>query len=260
MDDPDHGFDAAFPGASDFDDRSRRHRLPLGHRPAGHRAARTYDRMAPLYDVLFGWVLDRGRKAMAEAASALGPKSVLEVGVGTGLTLADYPPDAAVVGIDVSRDMLARARARAAALPGRDIRLHLMDAEDTAFADDSYDCVTVPYVLSVTPDPDRLVREIRRVCKPGGAILVVNHFSGSRFWRTMERAVSSLHERIGFRSDFSFEEHILRHDWTVESVRPVNLMGLSRLVVLRNDKPARAFSGTSVAAFPVQGERHRSEP
>jgi phosphatidylethanolamine/phosphatidyl-N-methylethanolamine N-methyltransferase len=158
------------------------------------------------------------------------------VGVGTGLTLDGYPASTQVVGIDVSPQMLERARQRAAQLPGRDISLFLMNAERMEFGDDSFDCVTVPYVLSVTPNPARLVHEIRRVCRPGGAILIVNHFSGSRFWWLMERAVRSMADRIGFRSDFRFEEHILAHDWQVASVRPVNLFGLSKLVVLRNTK------------------------
>lgn len=204
--------------------------------PTAQAVVRTYDRFAPSYDWVFGRVLEPGRRAMTAAASALRPSSVLEVGVGTGLTLAGYPPDTRVVGIDLSADMLERARARAASMPRRDVTLQVMNAERMEFADNSFDCVTVPYVLSVTPNPARLVHEIRRVCKPGGAILVVNHFSGSPFWWVMERAVSSVADRVGFRSDFAYEEHILAHDWHVESVRPVNLFRLSKLVVLRNIK------------------------
>ena len=204
--------------------------------PTEEGVVRTYDRYAPLYDRIFGRVLEPGRRAMVQAAAALQPGRVLEVGVGTGLTLAGYPPSASVVGIDLSHDMLERARRRAAALPQRNITLRAMNAEHMEFPDHSFDCVTVPYVLSVTPDPARLVHEIRRVCRPGGSILVVNHFSGSRFWWLMERAVRSIGDRVGFRSDFSYEQHILAHDWQVVSVRPVNLFGLSRLVVLRNAK------------------------
>ena len=204
--------------------------------PTEQGVVRTYDRFAPLYDRVFGRVLAPGRKLMAEATTALAPASVLEVGVGTGLTLAGYPRDARVVGIDLSPDMLERARRRAADLPERDISLHAMNAERMDFADNSFDCVTVPYVLSVTPHPGRLVNEIRRVCKPDGSILVLNHFSGSSFWWVMERAVRSVADRIGFRSDFGYEKHILSHDWHVVSARPVNLFGLSKLVVLRNTK------------------------
>jgi phosphatidylethanolamine/phosphatidyl-N-methylethanolamine N-methyltransferase len=194
----------------------------------------TYRRYAPLYDLVFGIVLGPGRKRMARTVVALDPSSVLEVGVGTGLALPHYPENARVVGIDLSPEMLARAQAQAERLPEREISLHAMDAEQLEFADDSFDCVTVPYVLSVTPDPDRLVSELRRVCKPQGHIIIVNHFSGSRFWWLLERMVKSLADRIGFRSDFDYARHILSHDWRVETATPVNLFGLSRLVVIRN--------------------------
>lgn len=202
-----------------------------------HSVVRTYDRFSPLYDLVFGAVLEPGRRALTQAATALQPGSLLEVGVGTGLTLASYPAATRVVGVDLSGEMLERARARAAALPGRDIALHLMNAEALEFEDASFDCVTLPYVLSVTPQPARLVAEVRRVCKPDGHILVVNHFSGSRFWWLMERAVRSMAQRVGFRSDFGFEQHVLAYDWQVLSVRPVNLFQLSKLVVLRNRRP-----------------------
>jgi phosphatidylethanolamine/phosphatidyl-N-methylethanolamine N-methyltransferase len=212
---------------------------PAGGEPTERGVVLTYDRFAPLYDQVFGRVLGPGRKLMAAATCALQPASILEVGVGTGLTLAGYPASSRVVGIDLSPDMLERARMRAAAMPERDISLHAMNAERMDFPDGSFDCVTVPYVLSVTPHPDRLVQEIRRVCKPDGSILVVNHFSGSGFWWLMERAVRSVADRVGFRSDFDYARHILSHDWQVVSVRTVNLFGLSKLVVLRNTPSSR---------------------
>jgi phosphatidylethanolamine/phosphatidyl-N-methylethanolamine N-methyltransferase len=208
----------------------------LAAEPTEQGVERTYDRFAPLYDRVFGRVLAPGRRLMAEATMALEPDSVLEVGVGTGLTLAGYPPRASVVGIDLSQDMLERARARAARMPDRDIALYAMNAERMDFPDNSFDCVTVPYVLSVTPHPARLIHEIRRVCKPDGSILVLNHFSGSQFWWLMERAVRSVADRVGFRADFGYEKHILTHDWHVISAQSVNLFGLSKLVVLRNTK------------------------
>lgn len=198
------------------------------------RVVQTYDAYAPLYDQVFGAVLEPGRRALTRAARERAPASLLEVGVGTGLTLSGYAEQTSVVGVDISPDMLDRARHRASALPNRNIKLTVMDAEQLAFSDGSFDCVAVPYVLSVTPNPARLVAEIRRVCRQGGTILILNHFSGSRFWWLLERAVRPLADRIGFRSDFDFDQHILSYDWQVESVTPVNLLGLSKLVVLRN--------------------------
>ncbi len=205
----------------------------------------TYRRYAPLYDLIFGGVLGPGRRRMAEAVVELDPDSVLEVGVGTGLALPHYPGRARVVGIDLSPEMLARAQALADQMPERDIALHAMNAEHLEFDDHSFDCVTVPYVLSVTPNPDRLVAELRRVCKPQGHIVIVNHFSGSRFWWLLERLVKPLADRIGFHSDFDYARHVLAHDWQVESSTPVNLFGLSRLVVIRNVQ-VRAAAGASI--------------
>ena len=194
----------------------------------------TYRFYAPLYDRMFGAIFDPGRRALAEAACAIRPASLLEVGVGTGLTLAQYPADTEIVGIDVSNDMLDIARYRAEQLGEHNIQLSLMNAESMDFPDGYFDCVALPYVLSVTPDPDKLVAEIRRVCRKGGTILILNHFSGSRFWWLLERAVRSLADRIGFRSDFCYNEQVLRHDWEVLSARNVNFLGLSKLVTIRN--------------------------
>lgn len=195
---------------------------------------RAYGRYAPFYDRLFGGILDPGRRALADAVARAAPKRLLEVGVGTGLMLARYPATTAIVGVDLSRAMLDKAQFRAQALPGRDIRLEVMDAEALAFEQDTFDCVTVPYVLSVTPDPRRLVSEIRRVCRPDGTILILNHFSGSRFWWLLERVVRPLADRVGFHSDFELRDQISRYDWKIEHVSDVNLFGLSKLVSIRN--------------------------
>ena len=195
----------------------------------------TYRRYAPLYDMLFGAVLGPGRKQMAVAVHAMNPESILEIGVGTGLALRHYPNTSRITGIDLSPEMLAKAKKQAERLGDNSISLLEMNAENLEFGDDTFDCVTVPYVLSVTPNPDRLVSELRRVCKRGGHIVIVNHFTGSRFWWLLERMVSSVADRIGFRSDFDYQRHILSHDWTVQKSVPVNLFGLSRMVVIRND-------------------------
>ena len=195
---------------------------------------RAYRNYAPVYDVLYGYVLDRGRLAMTQAVAALNPGSLLEVGVGTGLTLARYPAESKVVGIDISEEMLDVARVRRQRLNGRDVHLEVMDAEAMSFDDASFDVVTIPYVLSVTPNPEQLVAEARRVCRKGGTIFILNHFSGSRFWWPLERAVRPVADKIGFRSDFSFGDQIMRYDWDVRSVKSVNLMGLSRLVEIGN--------------------------
>ena len=198
---------------------------------------RAYHRYAPVYDRLFGAVLEPGRRELARVTSSLcsAGHSLLEVGVGTGLMLPLYSGEFAVTGVDICEDMLAHARQRAGQLPRRKIELRLMDGEKLDFPDGSFDCVTLPYVLSVTPDPSRLIAEVRRVCRKDGFILVLNHFNGSPVWWLLERMGRPLAARIGFRPDFSFEEHVLQNkDWTVEQIRKVNLLDLSKLVTIRN--------------------------
>lgn len=195
---------------------------------------RTYRRYAPFYDRVFGAVLEQGRRELALSVARLDARRILEVGVGTGLTLRHYPAAAQVTGIDLSGEMLRKAEARSAALAPRSITLRQMDAEQMDFGDASFDCVTLPYVLSVTPHPARLVAEVRRVCRPGGTIVVLNHFSGESRWRWMERAFRHVADKVGFRSEFDYARHIAPHDWDVQSVRPVNLLRLSKLVVIRN--------------------------
>lgn len=194
----------------------------------------TYRRYAPVYDWIFGKVLDQGRRELGARVSALDPARILEVGVGTGLTLKHYPARAAFTGIDLSEQMLSHARRRAAAMPTREIGLLCMDAERMSFEDAAFDCVTMPYVLSVTPDPDALVAEVRRVCRPDGHIVLLNHFSGARWFHWGERLARAFADQLGFRSDFDFERHVGRYDWSVESVHATNLLGLSKVVVIRN--------------------------
>jgi phosphatidylethanolamine/phosphatidyl-N-methylethanolamine N-methyltransferase len=195
---------------------------------------RSYRRYAPVYDLLFGASLGPGRVAMTRLVSRLVPQHVLEVGVGTGLALAHYPGTARITGVDISRDMLAAAQRRVRPEDAGRIELRAMDAEAMDFADASFDCVTLPYVLSVTPNPDRLVAEVRRVCRPGGHIVILNHFSGQRQWRSIEALMRPLAAWLGFRAEFSLEQHVLRQPWQVLSVEPVNLLSLSRLVHVCN--------------------------
>lgn len=193
-----------------------------------------YRRYAPIYDLLFGAVLNPGRVAMAKAVNASPPKALLEIGVGTGLALKYYPLTTHITGIDLSADMLSKAHAEALKLQTHHISLKKMNAEYLDFDDASFDCVTIPYVLSVTPNPSRLVSEARRVCTPTGTIFIVNHFSGAPGWATLEKVAKPFADRIGFRSEFDFNKEILSYDWTITDCKPVNLFKLSRLVTIRN--------------------------
>lgn len=200
---------------------------------------RAYARLAPIYDFVFGKVLEPGRRALAAAASAHQPATLLEVGVGSGLALPLYPASTEVIGIDLSEDMLERARIRAAAMPERRIELRRLNAEMMPFADASFDVVTVPYVLSVTPDAARFVREIRRVCKPGGTIVIANHFNDGPLWTTIGKFAGPFMRRVGVNREFRYDEQILRHDWDVVAARRVEFHGLTTLVEVRNQPRTR---------------------
>ena len=207
-----------------------------GSGPSVLDVVRSYHRYAPVYDRVFGAIYEHGRRELASSVSRfVQGHSLLEIGVGTGLTLPLYPEGFDVTGVDICPDMLERAQRRAEReLPGRDIHLALMDGEKLDFADGSFDCVVLAYVLPVTPHPDQLVAEVRRVCRKDGIIFVLNHFNGSRVWWLLELLVRPLAKVVGFRSDFSIDEHVMRHDWKVEAIQVVNLFGLSKLVTIRN--------------------------
>ncbi|TAA36021.1 methyltransferase domain-containing protein [Pseudoxanthomonas winnipegensis] len=195
----------------------------------------TYRFYAPFYNAVFGFSLEQGRRSMASRVASLAPETVLEIGVGTGLTLARYPSSCNVAGIDISLSMLEKAKEQAKLLIDRSIDLFEMDAEELRFEDNSFDVVTAPYVLSVTPNPLKAIDEMRRVCKAGGHIVILNHFNGSAAWSFLEKLVKPLAKYIGFRSDFDFERYVSAINWKIESVEDVNIFSLSKLVIIRND-------------------------
>jgi len=198
-----------------------------------------YARWAPIYDAVCGPVMVQGRRAAAAAARAVGGK-ILEVGVGTGLSLPHFRPDSRVTGIDVSAEMLAKARRRAehrrlAHVEG----LHVMDAENLEFPDSSFDAVLALYVASVVPNPERFAAEMRRVCIPGGTIVVVNHFTSENLLlRLMEKRVGRLARHIGFHADFPFDAFRRDSRLSIREVRPSNLFGYWKLLRCVNEKPA----------------------
>ena len=167
-----------------------------------------YRRHAPYYDAVFGILLHPGRRRTVQLANQVAGARVLEVGVGTGLSLARYRRDLRIVGIDVSTEMLRQARRRVSAKGLKHVEALLdMDAENLKFPDDSFDTVIAMYVASVVPNPDRLLAEIQRVCKPDGQILIVNHFAKPNGLRgRLVRGLSIWSKKLGWRPDFALDK------------------------------------------------------
>jgi len=167
--------------------------------------AAAYDRLSPVYDLLFGAVFRQGRRAALAAANRIGG-DILEVGVGTGLSLDGYAGNCAVVGVDISPAMLEKARRRVQVMRlGQVRRLEVMDAEHLRFADASFDAVVAQYVLSAVPDPERALNELARVVRPGGEIIITSRIGADAGLRgAIERWLMPVTTRLGWRTDFSW--------------------------------------------------------
>src|SRR3989440_2631961 len=169
-----------------------------------------YRRYAAVYDAVFGPVLQPGRKAVVQALRVRPGERVLEVGVGTGLSLPLYPRDVTITGIDVSSEMLEKARRRVARRRLANVEALLeMDAERMSFADASFDKVVAMYVVSVVERPARLLEELHRVCRPDGEIFLVNHVrSDNRFIAAGEKGLGRFSDKLGFRPDFELRDMV----------------------------------------------------
>jgi phosphatidylethanolamine/phosphatidyl-N-methylethanolamine N-methyltransferase len=182
-----------------------------------------YRRYANVYDAVFGPVLQPGRKAVIEALGCRPGEKVLEVGVGTGLSLPMYPASVRITGIDLSREMLERARVRVARrrLANVDALLE-MDAEVMDFPDATFDKVVAMYVVSVTDRPAQLLHELQRVCKPEGDIFIVNHVrSDNPVVGAVEKSLARFANQLGFHPDFELMS-LVNGSFRVEHVSSIN--------------------------------------
>jgi phosphatidylethanolamine/phosphatidyl-N-methylethanolamine N-methyltransferase len=182
-----------------------------------------YRRYAKVYDALFGPVLQPGRKAVLEALECRPGERVLEVGVGTGLSLPLYPPFVRVTGVDLSREMLDKARMRVRRRELSNVEgLHEMDAQAMDFPDASFDKIVAMYVVSVVQEPARLLGELHRVCKPNGEIFIVNHVrSANPLVGALERGLARFSDQLGFHPDFELHS-LVNGSARVEHISNVN--------------------------------------
>jgi phosphatidylethanolamine/phosphatidyl-N-methylethanolamine N-methyltransferase len=199
---------------------------------------KAYARWAPVYDLVFGTVFERGRMAAIEAAEkhcgANGGR-ILEVGVGTGISLPDYSRVNRLVGIDISAPMLKRAQERVVEYKLNNVEaLAVMDAKHLAVPDASFDVVVAQYVITAVPDPEATLDDFARVLKPGGEIILVNHLGAENgFRRVFEQGFSPLARRLGWSPEFPWarlSNWADRAGFTVIERRPMPPMGHFSLI------------------------------
>lgn len=204
-----------------------------------HKAIkRAYAAVSPVYDLIFNRIFFPGR---VEAIKLLevGPEDrLLEVGIGTGLNLPLYPRHRQLVGIDISRRMLRRARKRVRKLNANYVHLAVMDAMQMGFPDDCFDRVLATYVISAVPDPIQVLREIRRVCRPKGHIIILNHFKSEHpIMGRLEGLVAPLITRTGlFKPDLQLTPLFEKVGLVPDQIHRVNLFSGWRLIQCSNSK------------------------
>jgi len=169
---------------------------------------KAYDRWAPVYDLVFGAVFERGRHAAIAAAERVGGR-ILEVGVGTGISLPGYSKSCRLCGVDISESMLRKAQDRVAELGLNNVEgLWVMDAENMSFPDDSFDVIVAQYVITTAPNPEATLDEFARVLKPGGEIVLVSRVGAEAgLRRSLERWFAPAARKLGWRTEFSFERY-----------------------------------------------------
>jgi phosphatidylethanolamine/phosphatidyl-N-methylethanolamine N-methyltransferase len=172
---------------------------------------KAYARWAPVYDLVFGKVFETGRKASIAAAEKIGGR-ILDVGVGTGISLPDYRRDIRIVGVDYSVPMLKKAKLRVIEHGLSNVEgLAVMDAKFLGFPDATFDAVVAQYVITAVPDPEATLDEFARVVKPGGEIILVNHIGAEHGPRQLfEQGFSPIARRLGWRPEFPWARLV---DW-----------------------------------------------
>jgi len=198
---------------------------------------RAYKFYAPAYDFIFDWIFNPGREAAIQLLDIRRGQQVLEVGIGTGLNLPLYPSDCRIAGIDLSEEMLKKAREKVLELGLDNVTLKAMDATVMDFGDDEFDSAVATYTISAVPDPVAVLREMRRVVKPGGNIVFLNHFRSQRpLVGRFEDLVAPVCTRLGWKSNLHLEPLLQQVALTADVSAKVNLFNGWRLIRCVNSK------------------------
>lgn len=198
---------------------------------------RAYELLAPVYDFVFDWIFAPGRTAAIEQLALQRSDSILEVGIGTGLNLPLYPATCRLTGIDLSQEMLDKAVERVQTLAMPNVILKTMDATSMSFGENEFDKAVATYTISAVPDPIAVLREMRRVVKPGGILVLLNHFrSERRLMGWLEDMVAPVCTRLGWKSNLPLAPLLEQVDLVPESIAHVNMFDGWRLVTCINRK------------------------
>lgn len=190
-----------------------------------------YNSYARVYDLVFGKILSGGRDKAPKLLDLFPGARLLDVGVGTGLSIPTWNRNVEIVGIDLSQKMLNQAEKRVRSLGLRNVQLLRMDASALDFPDASFDRVQAAYFISTVPDPVKVIREMKRVCRPGGCLVFCNHFqSENPVVGAFEKILSPIFYRLGFRTDLKLEPLMQKSGLEIETVEDIDVFGLWKAV------------------------------
>ncbi len=203
--------------------------------------SKIYSTFANLYDVIFTRVFFPRIRDVLRSLNIPAGATVVEVGVGTGLSVEAYPRHSHVTAVDLAPEMLERARRKCEELGISHIDLQVGDAQNLRFDDDSFDYVTSFHVISVVPDPARMLAEMVRICRPGGTIVLINHFRSPRRWiaRVVDR-VDPITRHLGWRTTLGLDDLVSQSGLEIEARYKTSPRSLFTVVVARKAQLARA--------------------
>lgn len=215
---------------------------------------RVYSAFSGVYDLIFGRWFHQSRADALQLLNISGGEKILEVGVGTGLSLNFYPKNCQVTGIDFCEPMLEKAKRRLRQYQLPHIELMNMDAMKMAFPDNTFDAIFAAYVISTVPDPHQVISEMIRVCKVGGKIILLNHFkNGNRLISTCEKVISPFTRKIGFRSDLDLGTLLNGKPLAVDikqNVKPLNYWKVVQLTNQKNGNGTGNGHGNGNGVYP----------
>jgi len=199
--------------------------------------SKLYSELAPLYDKVFGKILYSRLERVIEDLDIPPGAKILEVGAGTGTSFPAYPTHCEITGVDLAPDMLARARQKIQENGWSHFKVLEMDALDLQFPDNAFDYVMAFHVVTVVPDPVRMIAEANRVCKPGGRIVIVNHFTSEvPLLGTLTQALDPITRWLGWRTDLKLKPFIETSNLKVEKIYKLNKTSLYTVLLFRKEK------------------------